>query len=158
MMELLTGGELLDAVLEKGSYSEADARLCFIQLLRGMAYLHSQCDSDLPSTRRMSGVLHGHDSYRTCVGSLQALCLLHSCRGVAHRDLKLENLLLASPDDITDIKVQLLTQAALCLRLWLTLRIAMVFCWPCAFAKHVDTWSCRLPTLGWLRRRRLAAQ
>jgi serine/threonine protein kinase len=42
IMELLTGGELLDAVLEKGSYSEADARLCFIQLLRGMAYLHSQ--------------------------------------------------------------------------------------------------------------------
>lgn len=67
IMELLTGGELLDAVLEKGSYSEADARLCFIQLLRGVAYLHSQ--------------------------------------GVAHRDLKLENLLLASPDDITDIKV-----------------------------------------------------
>jgi serine/threonine protein kinase len=28
------------------------------------------------------------------------------CRGVAHRDLKLENLLLASPDDITDIKVK----------------------------------------------------
>ncbi len=45
-MELLTGGELLDAVLEKGSYSEADARLCFIQLLRGVAYLHSQCASD----------------------------------------------------------------------------------------------------------------
>ena len=36
-MELLTGGELLDAVLDKGSYSEADARLCFLQLLRGVA-------------------------------------------------------------------------------------------------------------------------
>ena len=40
--ELLTGGELLDAVLEKGSYSEADARLCFVQLLRGIEYLHSR--------------------------------------------------------------------------------------------------------------------
>lgn len=37
------GGELLDAVLAKGSYSEADARLCFVQLLRGVHYLHSRC-------------------------------------------------------------------------------------------------------------------
>lgn len=65
--ELLTGGELLDAVLERGQYSEADARLCFVQLLEGIAYLHSE--------------------------------------GVAHRDLKLENLLLATPDDITHIKI-----------------------------------------------------
>ena len=41
--ELLTGGELLDAVLERGSYSEADARLCFAQLLSGIDYLHSRC-------------------------------------------------------------------------------------------------------------------
>jgi serine/threonine protein kinase len=41
--ELLTGGELLDAVLESGSYSEADARRCFVQLLRGIDYLHSKC-------------------------------------------------------------------------------------------------------------------
>ena len=41
-MELLLGGELLDAVLAKGSYSEADARLCFVQLLRGVHYLHSR--------------------------------------------------------------------------------------------------------------------
>lgn len=38
--ELLPGGELLDAVLENGSYSEADARSCFAQLLRGLVYLH----------------------------------------------------------------------------------------------------------------------
>jgi len=42
IMELLLGGELLDAVLAKGSYSEADARLCFVQLLRGVHYLHSR--------------------------------------------------------------------------------------------------------------------
>lgn len=40
--ELLLGGELLDAVLERGSYSEADARLCFAQLLSGIDYLHSR--------------------------------------------------------------------------------------------------------------------
>ena len=41
--ELLHGGELLDAVLQRGSYNEADARLCFTQLLRGIEYLHSKC-------------------------------------------------------------------------------------------------------------------
>lgn len=67
IFELLNGGELLDAVLERGQYSEADARLCFSQLLDGIAYLHS--------------------------------------KGVAHRDLKLENLLLVTKDDITNIKI-----------------------------------------------------
>ena len=42
--ELLLGGELLDAVLERGSYSESDARLCFAQLLSGIDYLHSRFD------------------------------------------------------------------------------------------------------------------
>lgn len=42
MTELLLGGELLDAVLDRGSYSEADARLCFAQLLSGIEYLHSR--------------------------------------------------------------------------------------------------------------------
>lgn len=65
--ELLTGGELLDAVLQRGNYTESEARNCFVQLLRGIEYLHS--------------------------------------RHVVHRDLKLENLLLASPDDMTKIKI-----------------------------------------------------
>ena len=46
--ELLLGGELLDAVLERGSYSESDARLCFAQLLSGIDYLHSR--SAIPTT------------------------------------------------------------------------------------------------------------
>ena len=41
--ELLLGGELLDAVLARGSYNEADARSCAVQLLRGIEYLHSRC-------------------------------------------------------------------------------------------------------------------
>lgn len=40
--ELVTGGELLEAVLQRGTYSEAEARLAFVQLLKGIAYLHSK--------------------------------------------------------------------------------------------------------------------
>lgn len=42
MTELVTGGELLDAVLQRGTYSEAEARLAFVQLLHGIQYLHSK--------------------------------------------------------------------------------------------------------------------
>ena len=52
---------------KKGSYSEADARGCFAQLLAGVSYLHAH--------------------------------------GIAHRDLKLENLLLETPGDITHIRI-----------------------------------------------------
>ncbi|KAK3254710.1 hypothetical protein CYMTET_36083 [Cymbomonas tetramitiformis] len=65
--ELLTGGELLDAVLDRGTYSEADARACFLQLLKGIEYLHS--------------------------------------KNIVHRDLKLENLILAQKGDLTNIKI-----------------------------------------------------
>ena len=41
-MELLRGGELLDALREKGHYSEEDARLVFLQLMRAVQYLHSR--------------------------------------------------------------------------------------------------------------------
>ncbi|KAL4419974.1 hypothetical protein ABPG75_007072 [Micractinium tetrahymenae] len=67
VMELLPGGELLDLVLEKGPFSEDDARTVFRQLLEGVDYLH-----------RM---------------------------GVTHRDLKLDNLLLARPGDISAIRI-----------------------------------------------------
>jgi hypothetical protein len=40
--EMLTGGELLDAVLQRGSYNEGEARMCFVQLMRGIEYLHSR--------------------------------------------------------------------------------------------------------------------
>lgn len=67
IMELLEGGELLEAVLEKGHYSEDDARICFVQIMKGIMYLHN--------------------------------------RGIVHRDLKLENLLLVAPKDISQIKI-----------------------------------------------------
>mmetsp|Transcript_25516 Transcript_25516/g.87414 ORF Transcript_25516/g.87414 Transcript_25516/m.87414 type:complete len:481 (-) Transcript_25516:147-1589(-) len=65
--ELLKGGELLDAMLNLGSYTEDEARLIMKQLLEALAYMHKQ--------------------------------------GVTHRDLKLENLLLAKRDDISSLRV-----------------------------------------------------
>ena len=35
------GGELLDAVNTHGPFSEEDARTIFLQLMRGVQYLHS---------------------------------------------------------------------------------------------------------------------
>ncbi|EFN51045.1 hypothetical protein CHLNCDRAFT_37582, partial [Chlorella variabilis] len=67
IMELLRGGELLDAVNTHGPFSEEDARTIFLQLMRGVQYLHSV--------------------------------------GVVHRDLKLDNLLLAKKGDISCLKI-----------------------------------------------------
>jgi len=39
---LLQGGELLDAVLEKNSFSEHEASQCFAQLCDGLKYIHSK--------------------------------------------------------------------------------------------------------------------
>lgn len=63
--KLVEGGELLDAVLATGIYTEETARACVGQLVTALAYCHG--------------------------------------RGIAHRDVKLENLLLARPGDITAI-------------------------------------------------------
>eukprot|EP01084_Bolivina_argentea_P096140 172836_1 len=38
---LLRGGELLDVVIDKGSFSEHEASQCFAQLCDGLAYIHS---------------------------------------------------------------------------------------------------------------------
>ena len=40
--ELFTCGELADLVLQRGCYSEDDARECFVQLLKGIDYLHAK--------------------------------------------------------------------------------------------------------------------
>lgn len=55
------GGELLDAVLEKGHYSEDDARTCFLQIMRGIMYLHSRCGGNIHCGQRNvhSGALAG---------------------------------------------------------------------------------------------------
>ena len=40
--ELLTGGELLRALMERGSYAEEDAREIFRQLLQALKYIHEK--------------------------------------------------------------------------------------------------------------------
>ena len=40
--ELLRGGELLQAVIDRERYDERDAKDCFAQMLRGIEYLHSK--------------------------------------------------------------------------------------------------------------------
>eukprot|EP00873_Tetraselmis_striata_P021284 jgi/Tetstr1/441548/TSEL_029777.t1 len=67
ILELVPGGELLSALVERGSLPEEDARSILSTVLTGIAHLH-HC-------------------------------------GIAHRDLKLENLLLLDPSDITSVKI-----------------------------------------------------
>ena len=42
VLELLSGGDLLDSVIDNGTYSEADAREIFIQVLDGVKHIHEQ--------------------------------------------------------------------------------------------------------------------
>ena len=67
VMELLRGGELLEALVECSEYSEADTATIMQQLFTGLESMHAQ--------------------------------------SVTHRDLKLENLILAVKDDITSIRI-----------------------------------------------------
>lgn len=49
VIEYMDGGDLLNRILEKGCYSEADGKLVFSQICAGLAYLHSKdiCHRDL---------------------------------------------------------------------------------------------------------------
>lgn len=67
--ELLDGGELLDTVIARGSYTERDARAIFKSVCEGLHYLHS------------------------------------ADKQIVHRDLKLENLLLANPNDLSSVRI-----------------------------------------------------
>lgn len=42
VMELASGGELFQQLLQKGSYTEKDASSLVRQMLQGLAYLHDQ--------------------------------------------------------------------------------------------------------------------
>lgn len=67
VMGWLKGGELLDALLDLGNYTEQDAKVIARQLLEALSYMH--------------------------------------VNNVIHRDLKLENLLLARPNDISSVVI-----------------------------------------------------
>ena len=49
VLEFADGGDLLNRILEKGCYSEAEGKLVFSQICAGVAYLHSKdiCHRDL---------------------------------------------------------------------------------------------------------------
>ncbi|KAJ1513725.1 hypothetical protein HMI55_005285 [Coelomomyces lativittatus] len=49
VMELVTGGELFDRIIEKGHYSEPEAAKLLVEILMGVDYLHSRgiCHRDL---------------------------------------------------------------------------------------------------------------
>jgi serine/threonine protein kinase len=65
--ELVTGGELLEAVLQRGTYSEAEARLAFVQLLKGIEYLHSKWVAGLGGLKAQVLLCYGASS--TCTAS-----------------------------------------------------------------------------------------
>ena len=67
IMELLEGGELLEAVMDLGSYQERDAACIMKQLFIGLESIHE--------------------------------------KSMAHRDLKLENLILARPNDLNSVRI-----------------------------------------------------
>ena len=67
VMELLKGGELLDAVMRLGHYTEKDAAVIMKQLFTGLVSVHS--------------------------------------KNITHRDLKLENLILAEKGDLHTLRI-----------------------------------------------------
>lgn len=57
VMELVTGGELFDRIVQKGSYTEKDAAALLKQILEAVHYMHSNqvVHRDLKVRRRMNG-------------------------------------------------------------------------------------------------------
>jgi serine/threonine protein kinase len=49
VLELITGGELFDKIVNKGRFDEAEARFYFKQLIEAVEFCHSQgvCHRDL---------------------------------------------------------------------------------------------------------------
>ena len=41
VLDLLSGGELFERIMEKGHYSERDTAALFVQIIRALSYLHS---------------------------------------------------------------------------------------------------------------------
>jgi len=65
--EYLPGGELLQSLVNRGTYTEEDAQACFLKLIKALEYIHG--------------------------------------KGIVHRDIKLENLLLKDPNDVNSVKL-----------------------------------------------------
>jgi serine/threonine protein kinase len=96
----MRGGELFDRLIQRGAYSEADARRPFHQVAMALNYLHkcvaSVCQRPPP-----------HVSM-----ALAGVCVCVCRRGIIHRDLKPENLLLS--DDGPDAAVKVCVCVCVC--------------------------------------------
>ena len=98
----MTGGELFDRIVEKGSYSERDASELIKQVLEvsinlsKMSFIRNSFPPKASTVRIFDIQKMILSSVITCF--IQAVQYLHSL-GIVHRDLKPENLLYMSPDD-----------------------------------------------------------
>ena len=68
VMELVEGGELFDAIIERGSFNETEAQYVMAQLIAGIGYVHAM--------------------------------------KIAHRDLKAENILIASKREQREVEIE----------------------------------------------------
>ena len=96
-MEYVSGGELLDRILQKGSYQEHEAaKLLFVQRFsyaKHFIYVSRYYPkTDCPSLCNAR------------YNILAAVKFLHD-QNIVHRDLKPENILMASPTEDTKIKI-----------------------------------------------------
>ena len=102
------GGELFERLIQRGAYTESEARTPFRQVAEGLAYLHECVGS--PVTGLSIVVVAGvvvvsvacltKNALHTCLG-----CVTVASRGIIHRDLKPENLLLADNSPTSAVKV-----------------------------------------------------
>ena len=94
----VTGGELFDRIVEKGSYTEKDASRLIKQVLEAVDYMHER------------GVVHRDLKVRhlshLIKQVLEAVDYMHE-RGVVHRDLKVRH------------RNRFLKQLIICTREWL---------------------------------------
>ena len=111
VMELVTGGELFDRIVEKGSYTEKDAADLIRQVLDAVDYMHSQVRIGprgglIPLTQSCPAILS-----ELVRANLPTWCtalfdkIFFFVQGVVHRDLKPENLLYQCPDDDSKIMI-----------------------------------------------------
>lgn len=87
--ELLRGGELLEALLERGAYSERDARTIFGTVRAQLPCSPAAQPAVLTLRSRRAQILAG-------------VAYLHA-RRITHRDLKLENLLLGDKSNLGSV-------------------------------------------------------
>lgn len=91
VLELVTGGELFDKIIEEGCFAEDEAREYFTQLMEGIAHCHSSGVVSVTVTRLPSNECALHEVWSASI-ALSSRVLAFQ----VHRDLKPENLLLDS--------------------------------------------------------------